>query len=99
MNSRRSSAVPHSNCSVCQPPTTTFSTRPIGPLTALARMLQQPISDLQHIANTANQRYRIGKQERKRDGTLRTCYDALGELKSIQARIQCMILNRVTYPT
>jgi hypothetical protein len=91
--------VPHLNCSVCQPPTTSFSSCPIGTLAALARMLKYPILELQHIASTANQRYRIGKQELKKDGTLRICYDALGPLKSIQARIQCMILNRVTYPT
>jgi hypothetical protein len=61
-------------------------------------MLKHSIADLQHIAATADQRYRIGKQERKKDGTLRTCYDALGPLKSVQARIQCLILNKVTYP-
>lgn len=90
--------MPHSNCSVCRPPTTFFSIRPIGTLDALARILKHSIPDLQQIALTADQRYRIGKQIRKKDGTLRTCYDALGLLKSIQARIQCQILNRVTYP-
>src|SRR5205809_788980 len=88
-NSRRSSAVPHLNCSVCQPPTTSFSTRPIGTREALARMLQHSVTELQQISVTADKRYRIGKQELKKDGTLRICYDAIGQLKSIQARIQC----------
>lgn len=89
----------HSNCSVCQPPKTSFRAKPIATLEALARILRHTIPELQAIASSADQRYRIGKQERKKDGTLRTCFDALGELKSIQARIQCKILHRVTYPT
>jgi len=90
--------VPHSNCSVCRPPTTSFSQRPIGTVGALARMLQHPVDELERIAATADQRYRIGKRELKRDGTWRICYDALGVLKSIQARIQCLILRKVGYP-
>jgi hypothetical protein len=88
----------HSNCSVCQPPTTSFSERPIGTIAALARMLKHPVEELRSIAVTADQRYRIGKRKRKKDGTFRICYDALGVLKSIQARIQCLILNKVSYP-
>ena len=90
--------MPHLNCSVCQTPTTSFSKRPIGTLATLARMLKHSVTDLQQIAGTASQRYRIRKQERKKDGTMRICYDALGPLKSIQARIQCLILNHVAYP-
>ena len=90
--------MPHSNCSVCQPPTTSFRSSPIGTLQALSRILKQSIPDLQQIALTANQRYRIGKRIRKKDGTIRICWDALGELKSIHARIQYKILNKVTYP-
>ncbi len=90
--------MPHLNCSACQPPTTFFSARPIGTLATLARILKHSIPELQHIAATADRRYKIGKFERKPDGTVRICYDALGELKSIQARIQCKILNLVTYP-
>ena len=90
--------MPHSNCSACLPPTTSFSSRPIGTLETLACMLKHPVAQLDYIAATADQRYRIGKQERKKDGSVRTCYDALGDLKSIQARIQCLILNKVHYP-
>jgi len=61
-------------------------------------MLKHPMAELKQIADTADKRYRIGKEEQKKDGTWRTCYDALGVLKSIQARIQCLILNKVKYP-
>lgn len=90
--------MPHSNCSVCRPPTTSFSSHPIGTVATLAEMLRHPLAELQHIASTADQRYRIGKVKIKKDGTRRICFDALGVLKSIQARIQCMILNKVKYP-
>lgn len=90
--------MPHSNCSVCQPPASSFSQRPIGTVEKLAKMLHHSVGELEEIAATADQRYRIGKRELKKDGTWRVCYDALGLLKSIQARIQCLILNQVKYP-
>jgi hypothetical protein len=90
--------VPHSNCSVCQPPTSSFSRRPIGTLEALAGMLKHSVAELDEIAATAEDRYRIGNRQLKKDGTWRICYDALGPLKSIHARIQCLILNQVQYP-
>lgn len=90
--------MPHLNCSVCLPPTTSFRSHPIGTLGTLSRMLKYPVAEFQHVASTASQRYKIGKQERKPDGTMRVCYDALGDLKSMQARIQCLILNKVEYP-
>lgn len=88
----------HSNCLVCRPPTTSFSERPIGTVATLAKMLRLPLAELESLAATANKRYRIGKQITKPNGDIRTCYDALGVLKSTQARIQCMILNQVDYP-
>jgi hypothetical protein len=90
--------VPHSNCSVYQPPTSSFSERPIGTLETLARMLKHPVAELTEIATSANGRYRIGARQPKKDGTWRICWDAIGPLKSIQARIQCLILNEVNYP-
>ena len=77
--------MPHSNCSVCRPPTTSFSA-PIGAVKTLARVLQLSVEDLQAIAKNAEQRYRpipIPKE----GGEIRLCQDALGELKSIQHRI------------
>ena len=88
----------HSNCSVCRRPDTSFRTRPIGSLDTLARMLQLPVAELQAICKNADRLYRIGKREPKDDGTVRVCYDALPALKSIQARIQCLILNKVDFP-
>ena len=90
--------MPHSNCSVCQPPTSSFSKRPIGTVEKLAGMLHHSVAELEEIAATADDRYRVGNRQLKNDGTWRICYDALGSLKSIQARIQCLILNQVTYP-
>ncbi len=90
--------MPHSNCSVCQPPATSFSKRPIGSLATLAQMLQLTTSELARITADADRLYRIGKRELKKDGTIRLCFDALDPLKSVQARIQCLILNKVTYP-
>jgi len=83
--------MPHSNCSVCQPPATSFSSRPIGSIATLARMLKTSVADLVRISAEADQLYRIGKQELKKDGTIRICFDALFPLKTIQARIQCLI--------
>src|ERR1051326_951295 len=96
-NYRRSSAVPHSNCSVCLPPTTSFSAKPIGTLDALARMLQHSVQELQYIATTADQRYRVIRIP-KDGGGFRECFDALGPLKSIYGRLLHMILEAVNYP-
>ena len=90
--------MPHSNCSVCQPPTTSFSKHPIGSLATLAQMLQLTTSDLARITADADRLYRIRKRERKKDGSIRLCFDALPPLKAVQARIQCLILNKVNYP-
>ena len=90
--------MPHSNCSDCRPPATSFSERPIGSLATLAKMLKLTTAELARIAVNADRLYRVGKRERKKDGTIRLCFDALDPLKSVQARIQCLILNRVNYP-
>ena len=61
-------------------------------------MLQLTTSDLARITADADRLYRIGKRERKKDGTIRLCFDALPPLKTVQARIQCLILHKVDYP-
>ncbi|MBZ5603069.1 MAG: reverse transcriptase family protein [Acidobacteriia bacterium] len=61
-------------------------------------MLKLTTQELAHLAQNADKLYRIGKREKKKDGTTRLCFDALGPLNSAQARIQCLILNKVTYP-
>ncbi|HWC98450.1 MAG TPA: reverse transcriptase family protein [Candidatus Sulfopaludibacter sp.] len=60
-------------------------------------MLKHSVEDLQAIAQTADQRYRVILRP-KDGGGVRTCYDALGLLKSIHARVRKMILERVDYP-
>ena len=89
--------MPHSNCFVCLPPTTSFSATPIGTLDALARMLKHSVEELQDIARTADQRYRVVRVP-KDGGGFRECFDALGLLKSIHGRLLHMILERVNYP-
>lgn len=89
--------MPHCNCSVCRRPATSFSENPIGTLDALARMLQHSVEEVQTIARTAGMRYRPIRKL-KAGGGVRTCYDALGDLKSIHARIRKMILEQVDYP-
>lgn len=88
----------HWNSSDCRLPESSFSDRPIGSLDTLAKILQLPTVELERITAAANSLYRIGKRERKKDGTIRLCFDALVPLKSVQARIQCLILNKVEYP-
>jgi hypothetical protein len=90
--------VQRSNSSVYPPPVTSFKDRPIGTLATLARILHVSPAELAQLSTGADRLYRIGKRERKNDGTIRLCYDALPPLKSVQARIQCLILNQVEYP-
>lgn len=61
-------------------------------------MLKLSLAELEELAATASSRYRVGKREVKENGDIRICWDALGILKSTQARIQCMILHKVDYP-
>jgi hypothetical protein len=61
-------------------------------------MLKVTPAELARVSGNADYLYRIGRREKKKDGTIRLCYDALDPLKSMQARIQCLILNKVEYP-
>jgi hypothetical protein len=90
--------VPHSNCCVCRPPETCFRARPIASLETLARILRLTAAELDDLSRRADHLYRIGKREIKKDGSVRLCFDALGSLKSTQARIRYLILSRVDYP-
>jgi hypothetical protein len=69
--------VPHSNCYVCRPPATSFNQRPIASLDTLAKILRVSRIELARVCQAADHLYRIGKRERKKDGTLRLCFDAL----------------------
>ena len=61
-------------------------------------MLHCSVDDLKFAESRADDLYREVKLSKK-DGTVRTCYDAKPPLKAMQARIQCLILKRVTYPS
>ena len=81
---------------------TCFKTRPIGTIGTLARMLRCPDAEtpdgLLRLADQANSLYRIAGRKRKSDGTERVLLDAKYPLKTVQARIQCMILRKVEFP-
>lgn len=70
----------------------------IGTINALARTLQVDCSMLGRIADNAKNLYRVAKEIKKEDGTIRRTYDALKPLKRIQARIKKEILDHVEFP-
>lgn len=90
---------PSSDCLILE---TCFRLRPIGTLAALARMLRCPGTDtvegLLRLADEASDLYRIAGRKRKADGSARILLDARYPLKTVQARIQCMILKTVEFP-
>ena len=61
-------------------------------------MLKCSQEDLQKVAQNAHRLYRVASRKKKSDGTTRICYDAMAPLKSIHARIQCLILKKVKFP-
>ena len=61
-------------------------------------MLHCSVEELKLAESSANDLYREVKLPKK-DGSVRTCYDAKRPLKAMQARIQCLILKRVQYPS
>ena len=69
---------------------------PFGSLLTLARPLCESPQLLLSIAQDPRRYYR--RIPIKRKGKVRETWDALAPLKSIQARIQCLILRKVTYP-
>jgi retron-type reverse transcriptase len=95
--------VPPLLCSDYRALDTCFRARPIGTLRTLARMLRWPgchqaAAELQHVANQATSLYRVAGAKRKPDGSVRYVFDAKFPLKTIQGRIQCMILRTVNFP-
>ena len=103
MNLRRSYRVPPLLYSDYRALGTCFQTRPIGTLRTLARMLRWPgcqksPAELQRVADQANSLYRVAGVKRKPDGTVRHLFDAKFPLKTIQGRIQSMILVPLIFP-
>lgn len=75
-----------------------YSFEPIHGLPALSRALGIHQDILIKYSHRADSLYRVAKQEKKADGTIRQTFDAYPVLKSIQTRIQQRLLKRVTYP-
>ena len=69
---------------------------PFSSQLTLGRLLREEIATLRSIVKSPHAHYRYIPIKRKRK--LRETWDALPPLKSIQARIQCMILRKVKYP-
>ena len=69
---------------------------PFSSLLTLAKLLRESQRTLLSIAQDPRGYYRCIPIKRK--GKVRETWDALAPLKSIQARIQCLILRKVTYP-
>lgn len=82
----------------------TINNRPFyknGPILTTAKLADVlGVSEAQLLLLTANssQLYRLAKQEKKEDGSIRQTYDAFTELKSVQQRIKSRILSRAYYP-
>lgn len=69
---------------------------PFGSLSTLAKPLRVSQETLLAISQAPRSYYRRIPIERK--GKVRETWDALPPLKSIQARIQCLVLREVKYP-
>lgn len=77
----------------------TYPFEPIHGLLALSKALGVHQHMLIKYSQRADRLYRMAKQEKKADGTLRQTFDAFPVLKSIQIRIQQRLLKRIVYPT
>jgi hypothetical protein len=71
---------------------------PIHGLSALSKALGIHQDVLIKYAKRADRLYRLAKQEKKKDGSIRQTFDAYPVLKAIQVRIQQRILKQIIYP-
>ena len=69
---------------------------PFSSFLTLGKLLRESPETLKSIAEAPRSYYRRIPIERR--GKVRETWDARAPLKSIQARIQCLILRKVTYP-
>lgn len=95
--------MPPSLYSDCPALNTSFRSRPIGTVATLTRILRCPGSEateesLLQLAAQASTLYRPAGRKRKSDGTIREIFDAKFPLKTVQGRIQNMILKKVRFP-
>ena len=56
----------------------------MGKVETLARVLGSTCTELRHVAKGADQMYRVAKEYKKADGTLRQTFDAFPALKTLQ---------------
>jgi hypothetical protein len=75
-----------------------YNAKPIRLMSSLAKTLEMHESQLVQLADDANGLYRVAREIRKPDGSLRRTYDALPRLKSVQRLIKSRILARVSFP-
>ncbi len=75
-----------------------YNAKPIRLMSSLAKTLEMDESQLVQLANDANGLYRVAREIRKPDGSLRRTYDALPRLKGVQRLIKSRILSRVSFP-
>jgi hypothetical protein len=75
-----------------------YDAEPIRLISSLAKALGMDEGALAELAGRASGLYRIAKEIRKPDGTIRRTYDALPPLKDVQRRIKQRILDRVNFP-
>lgn len=76
-----------------------YPCEPIRGLSSLSKALGVQQNLLIRISERANHLYRVAKQDKKADGSIRQTFDAFPVLKSVQTRIQFRILKRIVYPS
>lgn len=76
-----------------------YNAEPIRLISSLAKALGMEDGELSKLASRASGLYRVAKEIRKPDGTIRRTYDALPPLKNVQRRIKQRILDRVNFPS
>jgi len=75
-----------------------YPCQPIYSVSVLAVALGIPEQVLLRVSADANHSYRLAKEEKKKDGSVRQAYDAHPPLKSVQTHIKERILSRVHFP-
>lgn len=72
---------------------------PIASIASLCKALDISSTDLNSLAESSNSQFFISKEEKKRNGSIRTTYNVKAPLKSIHHRINAVFLKKVIYPS
>ena len=75
-----------------------FKNSPIAHVSSLALCLSSSEEDLMKIADSVNELWMPGKQLQKKNGDLRTTFDAKPPLKKLHEKIKENLLKQVYYP-